>query len=72
MTSELNSLPCRPEFILSVCSLAGHEKWADSADKMFDTASKDGQVSQALSLLVRKSTNDHEPGTGQPGPLLIG
>ncbi len=34
----------RPEFILSVCSLAGHEKWALSAENMFDIASKDGQV----------------------------
>ena len=34
----------RPEFVLSVCSLAGHERWADSAERMFDRASKDGQV----------------------------
>jgi hypothetical protein len=42
----------RPEFILSVCSLAGHEKWALSAENMFDIASKDGQVGRTPPTLA--------------------
>ena len=41
---DANYFSFRPEFILCVCSLAGHERWADSAERMFDSASKDGQV----------------------------